>query len=78
MYKHRKKITDYIKGPDVHCIFQNYEFCVIIACITGAISFNHQMKAVSRNSWSILEEVRSMGRKLFVRLHYFAFETQMC
>lgn len=41
-------------------------------------TFNHQMKAVSRNSWSILEEVRSMGRKLFVRLHYFAFETQMC
>lgn len=31
------------------------------------------IKAVSRNSWSILEKVLSMGKKLFVRLHYFCF-----
>lgn len=31
------------------------------------------IKAVSRNSWSILEEVLSMGQKLFVRLHCFCF-----
>jgi len=66
MCKHRKRSQ----------ILHIWTFCVIIACITADrchLLQPSKLKDVSRNSWTILDEVLSMRQKLFVCLHDFCF-----